>query len=176
ATAITVNPGGTSLTGTTPAGAPGAATVQVTTAGGISNSLPYTYVGVPAATTLSPTSGTSSGGTAFTLTGSNLQGAAVTFNAVPATAITVNPGGTSLTGTTPAGAPGAATVQVTTGGGSATVPGGFTYILRRAYVTNAFSNTVSVISTVSNTVLTSINVGTNPSGMAVTPSSTRAYV
>ncbi|MFD5064500.1 IPT/TIG domain-containing protein, partial [Streptomyces sp. NPDC058394] len=46
---------------TVPAGAAvGVVAVSVTTAGGISNSLPYTYVGVPAATTLSPTSGTSS--------------------------------------------------------------------------------------------------------------------
>ncbi|QEV51365.1 hypothetical protein CP981_06550 [Streptomyces platensis] len=42
---------------------------------------------------------------------------------------------------------GTGTVQVTTPGGNATVPGGFTYTLQRAYVTNSGSGSVSVINT-----------------------------
>ncbi|MGA5266235.1 hypothetical protein [Streptomyces lydicamycinicus] len=74
------------------------------------------------------------------MTETNLAGASVTFNGVPATGIVVNGAGTSLTGTTPAGT-GAASVPVTTPGGSATIPGGFTYTLQRAYVTNTGSST-----------------------------------
>ncbi|WP_268240669.1 hypothetical protein [Streptomyces camponoticapitis] len=116
----------------------------------------------------------------------DLGAVGVTFNGVSATGVTVNPAGTSLTGNTPVGTPGNATIQVgtpgnatiqvTTPGGSATVPGGFTYVLRRVYVTNAFSNSVSVISTATNAVLTTITVGNNPSGLAVSPNDTRAYV
>src|ERR1700724_2421049 len=46
-----------------------------------------------------------------------------------------------------------------------------------AYVTNANSNTVSVISTATNTVVGSpIPVGTAPTGEAVTPDGTKVYV
>ncbi|WP_285509729.1 IPT/TIG domain-containing protein, partial [Streptomyces sp. NBRC 13847] len=65
------------------------------------------------------------GGTAFTITGTNLTGASVTFNGVAATSIVVNGGGTSLTGTTPAGTPGNAPVIITTPTGTTTVPGGY---------------------------------------------------
>jgi YVTN family beta-propeller protein len=44
------------------------------------------------------------------------------------------------------------------------------------YVTNGNSNTVSVINTANNTVVTTINVGTTPLGVAVSPDGTRAYV
>ena len=45
-----------------------------------------------------------------------------------------------------------------------------------AYVTNGVSNNVSVIDTSTNTVLTSIPVGSYPLGVAITPDGTRAYV
>ncbi|MFF4278918.1 IPT/TIG domain-containing protein [Streptomyces kronopolitis] len=138
---VTVNPGGTSITGVTPPGAAGTATVQITTAGGITT-VPggFTYVAPapPTAATISPLNGSTNGGTPFTITGTNLTGASVTFNGVPATGIIVAPGGTSLSGITPAGAAGLATVVVTVpGGGSATVPGGFTYTVSPPTVTSA---------------------------------------
>jgi YVTN family beta-propeller protein len=43
-----------------------------------------------------------------------------------------------------------------------------------AYVTNQGNNTVSVINTATNTVLTTVGVGTNPVGVAVSPDGTRA--
>src|SRR5438132_5602524 len=45
-----------------------------------------------------------------------------------------------------------------------------------AYVTNASSNNVSVIDTASNTVVATVRVGSGPSGVAITPDGTRAYV
>ena len=48
--------------------------------------------------------------------------------------------------------------------------------IAKAYVTNAGSNTVSVISTGSNSVVGTIPVGPNPVNVAVSPSGSRAYV
>ena len=45
----------------------------------------------------------------------------------------------------------------------------------RAYVTNSQDNTVSVIDTATNTVVATVPVGVNPSGIAITPDGTRAY-
>ncbi len=46
----------------------------------------------------------------------------------------------------------------------------------RAYVANFGSDTVSVIDTSSNTVVATVNVGTQPYAVAVTPNGTKAYV
>src|ERR1035437_10690830 len=71
ATGITVN-SATSITATTPAGSAGTASVLVTTLGGTNsaNTL-YTYVAAPTVTGISPTSGTTAGGTSVTITGTN---------------------------------------------------------------------------------------------------------
>ncbi len=45
-----------------------------------------------------------------------------------------------------------------------------------AYITNAGSNTISVIDTATNTVTATIPVGTNPRGVAVNPTGTMVYV
>ncbi|MBI3329252.1 MAG: YncE family protein [Nitrospinae bacterium] len=45
-----------------------------------------------------------------------------------------------------------------------------------AYITNRDSNTVSIIDTVTNTVVTSVAVGAEPGGVAVHPAGTRVYV
>src|SRR5437870_9604651 len=45
-----------------------------------------------------------------------------------------------------------------------------------AYVANAASNSVSVLDTASNTVVTTVGVGSRPFGVAITPDGTRAYV
>jgi YVTN family beta-propeller protein len=50
-------------------------------------------------------------------------------------------------------------------------------LAQNAYITNQSSGTVSVIDTVTNTVVGSpIGVGSNPSGVAVTPDGSRVYV
>ncbi|WP_308438227.1 IPT/TIG domain-containing protein [Streptomyces glebosus] len=69
------------------------------------------------------------GGTPVTITGTNLTGATVTIGGNPATGVMVNATGTQLTAITPPGAAGPADVTVTTPGGSATLVGGFTYVL-----------------------------------------------
>src|SRR5262249_38715862 len=45
-----------------------------------------------------------------------------------------------------------------------------------AYVTNEFSGTVSVIDTATNTVVATVPVGIEPTGVAITPDGTHAYV
>jgi formylglycine-generating enzyme required for sulfatase activity len=81
----------------------------------------------PTVSSVSPTSGSTSGGTAITITGTNLTGASsVTVGGVAATSVVVvSP--SSITAVTPAGAAGAKIVAVTTAGGTATLTNGFTY-------------------------------------------------
>ena len=45
-----------------------------------------------------------------------------------------------------------------------------------AYITNRYSNSVSVIDTATNTVKATVDVGSNPFGVAVNPARTKAYV
>jgi len=131
ATGVVVDPSGNSLTGVTPAGlAPGNVTVTVVTPNGTAN-VPggFTYTAVaPTAATITPNSGPAAGGTPFVITGTGLTGGSVTIGGNAATGVTVDPTGTLLFGTAPAGTVGNQPVVVTTPGGSATVPGGFTYV------------------------------------------------
>ncbi|MGW2372979.1 IPT/TIG domain-containing protein [Kitasatospora sp. NPDC001683] len=106
-----------SLVATAPAGS-GTVQVTVTTPGGTSNSLAYTYTAPPVVTTIVPTQGPASGGNTVTLTGSGFTGAtAVRFGAVAASSFTVV-SATQITATVPAGGPGASGVTVTTAGGT----------------------------------------------------------
>ncbi|MEU7633740.1 IPT/TIG domain-containing protein [Nocardia sp. NPDC049220] len=106
----------TQITAIAPAGT-GTAQVTVTTAGGTSNGVAYTYVGVSTLTGVSPSQGPTSGGTSVTLTGTNLTDAtAVSFGATAATSFTVN-SATQITAVAPAGT-GAVQVTVTTVGGT----------------------------------------------------------
>ncbi|MEU1853376.1 IPT/TIG domain-containing protein [Streptomyces sp. NPDC019990] len=132
ATILSQDPSGILLTVVAPPHAAGTVPVVVTTPAGASTQVNYTYVAppvppLPTVIALTPPSGPTTGGTPFTIVGTNLTGASVTFNGAPATNVNVI-GGVLLTGVTPAGAAGNATVQVTTPAGSVTVPGGFTYV------------------------------------------------
>ncbi|MGW7258483.1 IPT/TIG domain-containing protein [Streptomyces sp. NPDC054834] len=116
---------------TVPAGAvAGSVGVSVTTAGGSNNGLSYTYIDVPTIATLAPSSGPASGGTAVTITGTNLDTTdAVTFGAVPAPFSVVNATTLSVvTPPTPDGAPGPSDVRVTNPAGTALLANGFTYL------------------------------------------------
>ncbi|MFD0167213.1 IPT/TIG domain-containing protein [Streptomyces decoyicus] len=131
ATGVSVNASGTSLVGFTPAGVLGNVPVVVSTPSGSATVAGgYTYIAPPppVVTLLSPSSGSTAGGTAFVITGSNLSGAVVTFNGVAATGVSVNASGTALVGFTPAGALGNVPVVVSTVSGSTTVVGGYTYV------------------------------------------------
>ncbi|MFF4483233.1 IPT/TIG domain-containing protein [Streptomyces sp. NPDC001520] len=107
---------------------PGNGTVQitVTTQGGTSNGVAYSYAGAPTLTGISPTTGPASGGTVVTLTGTNLLAAtAVRFGTANATTFTVN-SATQITAVAP---PGSGTAQVTVTG-----PGGTSNGLAYSYV------------------------------------------
>ena len=107
--------------------------ISVTTLGGTANSLDtFTYYLAPTISTVSPCSGSNTGGTDITITGTNfISGATVTIGGNPATSpAVVNP--TTITAVTPSGTLGDTDIIVTTAGGSATLTGGFTYALIEA--------------------------------------------
>ncbi|WP_459549879.1 beta strand repeat-containing protein [Nocardia sp. X0981] len=115
ATSFTVD-SDTQITAVAPAGT-GTVQITATTAGGTSNGVAYTYIGVPTLTTVLPDTGPEIGGTTVVLTGTNLTGAtAVNFGATPATSFTVD-SDTQVTAVTPAGT-GTVQVTVTTAGGT----------------------------------------------------------
>ncbi|MGA5699741.1 beta strand repeat-containing protein [Peterkaempfera bronchialis] len=116
---------GTQVTAFAPAGTAGTVNVTITTPGGTSAGVAYTYVPAPALGSVAPNQGPLAGGTTVSLTGSNLTGAtAVLFGANAATSFTVV-SATQITAVVPTGTVGAATVTVTTPGG--TTPGGVFY-------------------------------------------------
>ena len=93
----------TTVVAQAPAGPAGPVSVTVTTPGGTSNSVVYTYVAAPVLTAVSPTQGRASGGTTVILTGTGLTGAtAVNFGSNPATSYTVN-SATQITAVAPVG-------------------------------------------------------------------------
>jgi len=113
----------TTITATAPAGAPATIDITVTTNNGTSatgsaDQFTYLSTAVPAITSLSPSSGTSAGGTSVSVTGSNFTSAsAVTFGGVAASSFTVN-SATSLTATSPPLPAGSYGVTVTTPSGT----------------------------------------------------------
>jgi hypothetical protein len=111
-----------------PAGAAaGSVGVSVTTAGGTNNGLSYTYIDDPTITVVAPDSGPASGGTAVTITGTNLDTTEeVTFAGTPAPFSVIN--ATTVSAVTPPGTAGAVDVTVTNPAGSATDAGAFTYV------------------------------------------------
>jgi len=132
ATGVTVA-SSTSITASTPAHAAGAVAVAVTNTDSQSGSLNngYTYTAVnpaPTVTSISPNSGTSSGGTAVTITGTGfLSGASVSLAGSAATGVTVV-SSTSITAVSAAHAAGTGNVVVTnTDGHSGTLSSGYTY-------------------------------------------------
>ena len=132
ATSVTVV-SGTQITATTPAGSAGAVTVTVINSNGLSGNLAsgFTYIGTPTVSSVSPNSGSTSGGTVVTITGANFAGGAtVTFGSAAATSVTVVTG-TTITATTPAGSTGAVTVTVTNPlSQSGSLANGYTYVVK----------------------------------------------
>jgi IPT/TIG domain/Bacterial Ig domain len=120
---------GTQITATTPAETAGPVAVTVTNPGGLSGSLTngFTY-GSPTISSISPNTGSTAGGTAVTIMGTNFAtGATVTFGTSAATSVVVA-SATKISATTPAGTVGGVTVTVTNvGGQSGSLANGFTY-------------------------------------------------
>lgn len=91
----------------------------------------------PRLDSVSPTTGTTAGGTTLTLSGNNFDGRpmTVTVGGVAATSVT-RVSSTSATCVTPAGVAGAVDVVLSTPGGSATKAGGFSYLAAAPTVTS----------------------------------------
>jgi hypothetical protein len=123
------NLAGTQLTALLPVHPAGPVDVSVATAGGSATLAGgFTYVDAPTLTTVTPTTGPTGGGTSLTLTGTGFRaGMQVRLGGVPATGLTVV-SATQATARTPAHAAGAVDVSVTTPGGTATLPGDYTYV------------------------------------------------
>jgi IPT/TIG domain-containing protein len=123
----------TQATVTTPAHGAGPVDVSVTTPGGTATrSGSFTYVSVPTLTGVVPNEGPTTGGQTVTLTGSGFRtGMLVTFGGSAGTALSiVSP--TEATVVAPAHGPGAVNVTVSTPGGTATLAGGYTYVVAPA--------------------------------------------
>jgi hypothetical protein len=94
--------------------------------GGGSGPVPTPVVTV---TSITPASGSTLGGTAVTVAGSNFSGATLTVGGVPATSVVTN-SSTSVSGTTGPHNAGKVDVVVTnSNSGGATLPGGFEYLV-----------------------------------------------
>lgn len=149
ATIVAQDPSGGSVTVIVPPHTAGTVQIIATTPRGNTNSVSYTYTIAPptgpTVTALVPSSGSTAGGTAFAIIGTNLTGATVTFNGVPATGVSINPMGTVLTGVTPPGPIGNVPVVVTTPAGSTTVAGGYTYTAPPPVVTSLSPSSGSAV-------------------------------
>jgi hypothetical protein len=119
-----------------PAESAGTVDVTVTTAGGTSatsSADQFTFVAplaVPSVSSVSPSSGSTAGGTQVTVTGSNLSGAtAVDFGSVAAASYKVD-SATQITAVSPAESAGTVDVTVTTAGGTSATSSAdqFTYV------------------------------------------------
>ncbi|WP_433219477.1 IPT/TIG domain-containing protein [Dactylosporangium sp. CS-047395] len=135
ATSFAVN-SDTSITAVTPAGTAGPVAVTVAIGGCVSaagGTFLYTPVPIvplpgPTATSISPATGSTAGGTAVTITGTDLSGVmGVTIGGTAATSV-VPVNATTVTAVTPAHVAGNVPVSVSTILGSATVTGGYTYV------------------------------------------------
>jgi hypothetical protein len=120
----------TLINATTPAGTAGAKNVTVQNPGGLSvtETNGFLFIGPPVIASVSPASGSTAGGTAIAITGSDFQaGATVTVGGTAAAVVTVT--ATLINATTPAGSAGAKAVTVLNPDGqSATAANAFTYV------------------------------------------------
>ena len=136
--------------------------------------------GPPTVTSISPTSGTTAGGTSVTITGTNfISGATVTIGGSSCTSVIVV-SSTSITCTTPSGTAGGQNVVVATGvSPNATLTGGFTYVAPPAAPATPDLATASDSGSSSTDDITSdntptISVGSATNGNTVTVTATKS--
>ena len=129
ATSFTATPNGNSVTAKTPAHAAGTVAITVTGPGGSTRSThEFMFVGAPTVTAITPTTGSTRGGTKFTITGTHRTGVtSVKFGTSPATTVGFRTSSTAI-GKTPVHSAGKVTVTVTTPGGSAQLTTAFTFV------------------------------------------------
>ena len=156
AATITANTA-TSVTATSPSGSVGTVDVAVVTLGGTSATsaaTKFTYVAVPSVASISPSTGTTAGGTTVVITGSNLSDASgVKFGSTSAAGYTVN-SSTQITATSPVGIAGAVDVTVTTAGGTSGTSASdqFTYIAPPSATTNAATSIAATGATLNGSI------------------------
>ncbi|WP_331735662.1 IPT/TIG domain-containing protein [Streptomyces sp. NBC_00057] len=111
----------TQATAIAPAAPAGTVNVTITTPGGTSAGIPYTYVAAPVLSSVAPAQGPLAGGNTVTLSGTGFTGTtSVHFGANAASSFTVV-SATQLTAVVPTtGSPGPVAVTVTTPGGTST--------------------------------------------------------
>ncbi|GHU07467.1 hypothetical protein FACS189431_2090 [Alphaproteobacteria bacterium] len=134
------------ITCTTAGHSAGQVDVAVATTGGsVSLEGAFQYLAPPSLSAISPDSGSTGGGQSVTLTGTDFDtitnSNAVTIGGANCAITAVSD--TTITCTTPAGALGAKTVTITTGGGSTSLPGAYTYLLTPG-ITSVSPNTLSL--------------------------------
>ncbi|MFE7046630.1 IPT/TIG domain-containing protein [Streptomyces atratus] len=118
----------TQATAVAPAAPAGTVNVTITTPGGTSAGIPYTYVAAPVLGSVTPAQGPLAGGNTVNLSGTGFTGAtSVHFGVNAASSFTVaSP--TQLTASVPTGGPGPVAVTVTTPGGTSTQPVSYYYL------------------------------------------------
>jgi hypothetical protein len=132
---VSVSADGSNLSATSPAGGAGTVDITVVSPAGTSttgSADQFTYAPAPTVNKVSPTTGSTDGGTPVTITGTNFSGTgytvtAVNFGSTPGTIASVSADGTSISATSPAGSAGPVNVTVVTPGGSGVSATQFTY-------------------------------------------------
>jgi len=138
ATGVSVSADGSSISATSPAGSAGTVHITVVSSGGTSatsSADQFTYAPAPTVSGVQPASGSTGGGTAVTITGTNFAGTgytvtAVNFSGVAATNVSVSSDGSSVSATSPAGSTGPVDIRVVTPGGTSATSSAdqFTYV------------------------------------------------
>ncbi len=168
----------TQIIAVAPAGTAGIVDITVTTAGGTSGtgaSDKYTYVAAPTVSSVSPTNGSTAGGTSVIITGTNFIGVtAVKFGSNTAS-YTVN-SATQITAAAPAGAAGTVDITVTSASGisGASVSDQYTYTA--APTTYTLTYTAGVNGSITGTALQTVNSGTTGSAVTAVPNAGYHFV
>src|SRR5207249_828991 len=163
ASSYTVN-SATQITATSPPQGIGMVDITVTTPSGISatgsaDRFTYTAASLPTVTSLSPTSGSTAGGTSVVITGTNFTGATtVTFGTLPAASFTIN-SATQITATAPSQAALALDVFVTTFAGNSALGNAdrFTYTLATTAAVTSLGTTTGTTAGGTSVVITGTN-------------------
>lgn len=118
----------TQISAVVPANYAGAQPIYVSSPGGLSNAILFTYVEMPLLSTLSPQVGSTAGGTVVTIYGWSLQWIkTVTFDGIPGTNVAIA-SATKLTVTAPPHAAGSVTLGISGPTGSSGRGNAFTYV------------------------------------------------
>jgi uncharacterized repeat protein (TIGR02543 family) len=143
ATSFTVN-SSTQITASFPVGS-GKVDVRVTTPGGTSENVTnddFTYTSATSVTAISPSTGSTSGGTVVEISGTNFSSAStVAFGSNAATNVSYNSTTGKLTATSPAGVAGTVRIIVTTGGSTSADVSADDFLYTAAVVVSAISRT-----------------------------------